>query len=303
MSKNGAERARADRSRSAPRLAGPLLAAGVTVLLWSSAFVGIRYVAPHLSPGPLALLRLAVGTVALAALALVYRSPLPRGRDWGPIVAVGVLWFGVYNVALNAGEQVLDAGTASMVINVAPILIAILGGWLLREGFGRRLLIGLAIAFAGSIVVGLASSGGSSSAPVVGVLLCLGAAVVYSISVILEKGVLERVSAINVTLFACAIGMVCTVPFAPRLLDELAVAPASVPWTVVYLGVFPTAIAFTTWAYALRHIPAGRLAATTYVVPVLVIAMSWLLLSEIPTWGAIVGGVMCLAGVAVARRG
>jgi len=281
---------------------GPLIAVSVTVVLWASAFIGIRYAAPFLSPGPLALMRLAVGTVALGALALVRRDPLPRGRDWLPIVAIGVLWFGVYNVSLNAGEQVLDAGTASMVVNIAPILIAVGAGWLLGEGFTKRLAAGLVIAFAGSVVVGLASSHEGSTRPVVGVALCLVAAVVYAFSVILQKGVLQRVSAIQVTFLACAVGLVCTLPFTPQLVGELAGAPAGVPWAVVYLGVFPTAIAFTTWAYALRSIPAGRLGVTTYAVPAIVIGMSWLMLAEVPAWGALAGGAMCLVGVAVARR-
>lgn len=281
---------------------GPLIAVVVSVVLWASAFVGIRYAAAYLSPGPLTVLRLGVGTVALGALALIRRDPLPRGRDWWPILAIGVLWFGVYNVALNAGERVLDAGTASMVVNVSPILIALLAAWVLKEGFPKSLLVGLAIAFAGSVVVGIASSGGGSARPVVGVLLCLLAAVVYAVSVVMQKGVLQRVSAIQVTFLSCSIGLVCTLPFAPQLFRELAVAPPGVPVAVAYLGVFPTAIAFTTWAYALRFLPAGRLGATTYAVPALVILMSWMLLAEVPTWGAVVGGIMCLAGVAVARR-
>lgn len=283
--------------------AGALLAVAVTVVLWASAFVGIRYAAEYLSPGALTLLRLTVGTAALGALAAVRRERLPRGRDWWPIIVIGVLWFGVYNVALNAGERVLDAGTASMIINISPILIALLAGWALKEGLPRSLLLGLAVAFVGSVVVGTASSAGGSARPVIGVLLCLLAAVVYAVSVIMQKGVLQRVSAIQVTFLACAIGFVCTLPFAGQLIRELGAAPAAVPWTVAYLGVFPTAIAFTTWAYALRSLPAGRLGATTYVVPVLVILMSWLLLAEVPPWGAVVGGVLCLAGVAIARRG
>ena len=216
---------------------------------------------------------------------------------------IGVLWFGVYNVALNAGERVVDAGTAAMVINIGPLLIALLAGWLLREGFPRSLLAGLGVAFTGSVVVGLATSeGGSGSAPVIGVLLCLGAAVVYAISVVLQKGVLARVSAVQVTFLACAVGMVCTLGWAPQLIREIGHAPASVPLTVVYLGLFPTAVAFTTWAFALKHLPAGRLGATTYVVPALVVVMSWLLLGEVPPWGALVGGALCLAGVAISRR-
>jgi drug/metabolite transporter (DMT)-like permease len=281
---------------------GPLAAVIVTVVLWASAFIGIRYAAPYLSAGPLALLRLAVGTAALGVLALVRRSPLPKGRDWLPIIAIGVLWFGVYNVSLNAGEQVLDAGTSAMVVNIAPILIAVGAALMLKEGFTARLGVGLVVAFAGSVIVGIASSHGGSTRPVVGVLLCLLAAVVYAFSVILQKGVLQRVSAIQVTFLACAVGLVCCLPFGPQMFNELADAPAGVPWAAVYLGIFPTAIAFTTWAYALRTIPAGRLGVTTYAVPVIVILMSWLMLAEVPTWGALAGGVLCLAGVAVARR-
>lgn len=289
-------------ARPRPRAWAPLIAVGVTVVLWASAFIGIRYAGPYLSPGPLALLRLAVAAVALGLVTAIRRERLPRGRDWWPIIAIGVLWFGVYNVALNAGERVVDAGTASLVINVAPILIAILAGWRLREGFPRILFVGLAIAFAGSVVVGMSSHGDEGRSPVAGVLLCLLAAVVYAVAVVLQKGVLQRVSALQVTFLACVIGAICTVPFAPQLLLELGAAPASVPWTVAYLGIFPTAIAFTTWAYALRFLPAGRLGATTYVVPAMVVLMSWWLLAELPSWGALAGGVLCLAGVAVSRQ-
>jgi drug/metabolite transporter (DMT)-like permease len=275
----------------------------VTVLLWASAFVGIRYAAPWLSPGALALGRLAVGTLALGVLVLVRRERLPRGRDWWPIVGIGVLWFGVYNVALNAGERAVDAGTSAMVINVGPLLIALLAGWLLHEGFPRSLVIGLGVAFAGSVVVGVATSeNGSGTAPVLGVLLCLAAAVVWAISVVLQKGVLARVSGIQVTFLGCAIGTVCTLGWAPQLVHEIGKAPPLVIGTVAYLGLFPTAIAFTTWAFALRHLPAGRLGATTYVVPALVVLMAWILLGEVPPWGAMVGGALCLVGVAVSRR-
>ena len=70
---------------------------------------------------------------------------------------------------------------------------------------------------------------------------------------------------------------------------------------MVYLGVFPTALAFLTWAYALARTTAAKMGATTYVVPAIVIAMSWLLLAEVPGWLTLVGGVLCLAGVAISR--
>jgi drug/metabolite transporter (DMT)-like permease len=105
-----------------------------------------------------------------------------------------------------------------------------------------------------------------------------------------------------VTWLACTTGAVVCLPFAGRLLDQTRAASASDIWWVVYLGVFPTAIAFTTFAYALRTMPASSLGVTTYLVPPITILMGWLLLSEVPPALAYVGGVLALVGVAVARR-
>ncbi|MQA36066.1 DMT family transporter, partial [Modestobacter roseus] len=78
--------------------------------------------------------------------------------------------------------------------------------------------------------------------------------------------------------------------------------PASSIAGMVYLGAVPTAIAFSTWAYALSRMDAGRLGVTTYLVPPLVVLMGWLLLDEVPPALAVVGGVVCLAGVGISRR-
>src|SRR3954470_6972805 len=133
-------------------------AALLTVTLWASAFVGIRSAGHHLSPGALALGRLLVGSTALGMLVLVRREPLPARRDLPGIALCGVLWFGLYSVVLNAAERRVDAGTAAMLVHMGPIFIALLAGVLLREGFPRRLVTGCAIAFAGVVVIGLATS-------------------------------------------------------------------------------------------------------------------------------------------------
>jgi drug/metabolite transporter (DMT)-like permease len=94
--------------------------------------------------------------------------------------------------------------------------------------------------------------------------------------------------------------VVC-LPFAGQLVREAADAPLSATLNMVYLGVFPTALAFTTWAYALARTTAGRMGATTYAVPALVVLMSWLALGEVPGALTLVGGALCLAGVGVSR--
>lgn len=277
-----------------------LLAAAVTVVLWASAFVAIRSAGSHYSPGALALGRLLAGSVVLVAFLLVRREGWPPRAAWPGIAASGVLWFGAYMVLLNWGEQEVDAGTAAMVVNVGPVLIALLSGWLLREGFKPRVLAGIAVSFAGAVVVGVSMSG-DGHASVLGVLACVLAAIGYAIGVVAQKPALRHGSALQVTTFGCLVGTVACLPFAGTLTTELASAPLSATMNVVYLGVFPTGLAFTTWAYALARTSAAQMGATTYVVPALVILMSWLVLGEVPGWLTFVGGAVCLAGVAVSR--
>jgi drug/metabolite transporter (DMT)-like permease len=284
--------------RENPRV---LLAIVVTTLFWASAFVAIRAARTHFAPAPLALGRLLVGAVALSTLMAAQRLALPRRRELPAIIACGLLWLGVYNIALNEGERLIDAGTAAMLVNVAPIMIAVLATVVLRERLSRWLLIGLAVAFAGAAVIGVASSRHHSGG-FDGVLVCVLAAVAYSVAVVIEKPVLVRVSPVAVTWAACLAGAVACLPFLPGLLHEVRGAPASSTLLVVYLGVGPTAIAFTTWAYALSHSSMARQGATTYLVPPLVIALSWITLGEVPGIVAMLGGALCLTGVAVTRR-
>src|SRR5689334_17947081 len=79
---------------------------------------------------------------------LVSGDGWPPRAAWPGILGSGVLWFGLYMITLNWGEREVDAGTAAMVVTIGPILIALLGGWLLREGFPRRLGAGMAVSLA-----------------------------------------------------------------------------------------------------------------------------------------------------------
>jgi drug/metabolite transporter (DMT)-like permease len=278
------------------------LAAAVTMVLWSSAFVGIRAVGDVFSPAPLALLRLAVASVTLTALVTLGSRrlpPRPRGRtSWLLVLAYGVLWLCCYTVALNAAELHLDAGTAALLINVSPLLVTFGAGAFLGEGFPRRLLLGAAVGMGGIVIIGL---GTESEGDWIGVALCLTAAVLYATGVLIQKKAMRTVDAATITWLGCLIGTAVLLPWTPRLVDELVAAPTAAVLGAVYLGVFPTAIGFSTWAYALKRTDAGTLSVSTYAVPALSVLMSWVLLDEIPTAYGLVGGAVCLTGVAVSR--
>jgi drug/metabolite transporter (DMT)-like permease len=278
-------------------------AAGVTVLVWASGFVVIRDAGSDLSPGPLALARLAIASLALTVVVLARGRrgrQLPRSwRSAAPIVVYGVLWLAGYTVAVNAGEQHVDAGTAALLVNIAPVLIAVGAGLFLGEGFPRTLFLGLTVAIGGVAIIAADSSAGGDW---IGVAFCLLAAVLFTAGMLIQKVAIHQVDGLTVTWLACVAGTVVLVPWLPQTLDELGSASNAAVAGAVYLGLFPTAIGFGTWAYALRRTSTGRLSATTYAVPAVSVLMSWLLLAETPTAFGLVGGALCLVGVGISRR-
>lgn len=281
--------------------AGVLVAIGVTVLAWGSAFVVIRGTGPHFGGGSLALGRLLVGTVVLGVILVLRRQWIrPNRREVLLILGFGVAWFGVYNVALNTAEHTLDAGTTAMIVNIAPILIAFGAGLFLGEGIPKWLAVGAGVAFVGVLLIGFASGIGNLSG--VGVVWALLAALTYALGVLFQKPALRRLPAAQVTWLGCAIGAVACLPFSGELVGELQKAPRTAILGVVYLGAIPTAVAFSTWAYALSRMPAGQLGISTYLVPPVAIILSLVFFREVPPVLAIVGGVVCLVGVGISRR-
>src|SRR4051812_5338497 len=291
-------------AQAPPRDLAAIGAALETVVLWASAFVGIRSAGRAFAPGALSLGRLLVAGAVLGAVIIVRGERLPRREDLravgAPLLMCGLLWFGAYNVALNSGERRVDAGTAAMLVNIGPILIAVIAGLVLREGFPRALFAGCAIAFAGVAIIAFASS--SRSATTTGVLLCFAAAAAYSAGAVMQKVVLRRIAPLQTIFLCCLIDAAGCSVFAPQLVRELHTAPATSTGWIGYLGVFPTAVGFVTWAFALSRTDAGRLAAMTYLVPPISILLGWLLLSETPASLAYLGGALCLAGVGLTRR-
>lgn len=211
-----------------------------TVAAWGSAFVAIRAAGETLSPGAVALGRLAVGTAILGAVVLVRREPLPDRRDLLAIAAYGVLWLGVYSLALNAAERRVDSGTAALIINTGPILIALLAGHFLREGFPPGLFAGCVVALGGCVLIGLGSDRSGARAGS-GIVLCLVAALAYAVAVVVQKPVLARVSSLQMAWLGCVAATVVCLPFAPKLAIEGATPPwlAAPGGALCLAGVYP----------------------------------------------------------------
>ena len=272
----------------------------VTTVFWASAFAGIRAGLEAYGPGQVALFRFLVASAALAGYATLTRMRLPERRDLPAVFLGGLLAFAVYHVALNYGEVTVSAGSASILIATAPVFTALLAVAFLGERLRVVGWVGMGVSFLGSAMISLGEGEGLSlNARAAPILL---AALSTSLYFILQKPYLEKYGALAFTTYAIWAGTLLTLIYLPSLVSQVRTAPTGTTLAIVYLGVFPTAIAFTTYAYALRHMSASNLGITTYLVPPITIVMGLVFLDEAPPAMAYVGGALALVGVAVARR-
>jgi drug/metabolite transporter (DMT)-like permease len=280
----------------------PYVGAGVTVLLWASAFPGIRASLSAYAPAHVALLRYGTASLVLGGYAVVTHLRLPAWRDVPAFVGLGVVGISFYNVALNTGEVTVPSAVASFIIASAPIFMALQAQRFLGERLRPVGWLGIGISFGGVALMSLRSTHGWA---VDGhVLLVLAAAVAQSVYSIGQKALLRRYSALECTTYAIWAGTLVLLLFLPGLGNELQAAPLSATLAAMYLGVFPGAIAYVAWAQALAGLPASRAASFLYVVPVVALGIAWVWLGEVPQVLTLLGGALVIAGViTVNRRG
>jgi drug/metabolite transporter (DMT)-like permease len=272
-----------------------IAAIAVTVVLWASAFPGIRAGLAAFSPTELAALRFIVASAALAVYAVATRMRLPDRRDWGRIALAGLVGIAGYNIALNLGEVTVSAGAASFIVNTVPVFTALLAVALLGERLTKWGRLGLGVSFAGVGVIALGEVGGLSFGA--GALLVLLAAICQALYFVLQKPLLARHGALPLTTAVVWAGTAALLPWVPAALAAVPAAPTPALAAAVYLGLFPGAVAYVAWSYALARYPAARAASFLYLVPPVATAIAVPWLGELPSSLGLVGGAMTLAGV------
>ncbi|MET4633776.1 DMT family transporter [Kaistia defluvii] len=272
-------------------------AIATTIIGWASAFAAIRVGLTALTPVELAAARYLAAAVPAGLYLLIARPPLPSLRDFLRLIVIGVLFIAAYAVLLNTGEQTIAAGPASFIIQINPIIVALIAMPLLGERFGLGGWVGTLVSFLG---VGLIAYGSGDGLGLnVGALLILGAALCTSVSTILQKPMLGRMPALAVTAWVLLLGSLPLTPAIPDTLAALKLAPPAVLWSIAYLVVLPTVVGYLTWAIALKRFPASRASNFLYCIAPTATLIGYLWLGEVPSPTSLLGGAMAIGGVVI----
>lgn len=219
------------------------IALAVAIILWASAFVGIRAGLKGYSPGALALLRFLVASVCM--IFVYWRLPkreIFQRKDFCLLLLFGAVGLGGYNVFLNYGELAVSAGVASFIVSQSPLLTMMFAIVFLREGFNPLTLVGILISIFG---VGLITLSQDSDVKFdIGLVFLLLATLLNGLYSVFQKPFLDKYHAIDVTVFIIWGGTLALLIYTPSLLHDVKTAPWSATLAVIYLGIFPAAVAY-----------------------------------------------------------
>jgi len=277
-----------------------IIAIGITILLWASSFAAVRAGLQAFTPGHIALFRFLIASVLLAAFTLINRIKLPKLKDIPVIFLLGFLGIAAFHTAQNYGQVTVTAGSAAMIVSSVPIFTAMLATIFLGEKLKLWGWLGIFISFLGVYLIALGEREGVKFAP--GVIVLLLAAIIAATFFVLQKPYLTRYSALQLVTYMIWAGTLFLLVFTPGLIDEVTNAPIEATIAIIFLGIFPSAVAYVTWSYALSRAPASIVASFLYLQPVLAIIIAWIWLNEIPALIAITGGVVTILGVFLVNK-
>jgi drug/metabolite transporter (DMT)-like permease len=267
------------------------------LLFWASAFVGIRHALEAFSAENLAFLRYVAASLAFVVIAFFNKFKMPKRQDTPTFMLLGILGFVLYNLLLNYGEKTVNAGIASFIVNLSPFIATLFALILKNEHLSKNDWICLILSFIGiSIIV---FSKNTTLAFDFNAFLILGAAISQTLYFVIQKRLFERYSPLEITSYAVWFATIMLFFFSKNSLAEFRQADWQHKGSLIYLGIFPGAIAYLAVAVLLKKYKVSSVASYLFLIPFITLLLGFLTLNEVPSIISVLGGVLIILGILI----
>ncbi|HCV6176075.1 TPA: DMT family transporter [Staphylococcus aureus] len=273
-----------------------------TIILWGSAFPMIKIALNDFSAESLSAFRLILATIILLPFVIIKKLPTPELRDIPVIFILGFCGFVIYHTALNFGETLISAGISGILVSTTPIFSSALAYIFLKEHFSKWNWLSLSslVAFIGISIISI-SKDDYTTINVLGVFIILLASFSESLYFTFQKKYIEKYGFIAFTLYTIMASSPFMLIFIPEIINDIHGATFTSIVSVLYLAIFPTIIPYVLLAYIVKSVGVSDATMSLYLTPIVSLLLSYLLLDELPTTLAIIGGIITLLGVSLSN--
>ncbi|HEH2017136.1 TPA: DMT family transporter [Staphylococcus aureus] len=271
-----------------------------TIILWGSAFPMIKIALNDFSAESLSAFRLILATIILLPFVIIKKLPTPELRDIPVIFILGFCGFVIYHIALNFGETLISAGISGILVSTTPIFSSALAYIFLKEHFSKWNWLSSLVAFIGISIISI-SKDDYTTINVLGVFIILLASFSESLYFTFQKKYIEKYGFIAFTLYTIMASSPFMLIFIPEIINDIHGATFTSIVSVLYLAIFPTIIPYVLLAYIVKSVGVSDATMSLYLTPIVSLLLSYLLLDELPTTLAIIGGIITLLGVSLSN--
>ncbi|HGX0989037.1 TPA: DMT family transporter [Staphylococcus aureus] len=271
-----------------------------TIILWGSAFPMIKIALNDFSAESLSAFRLILATIILLPFVIIKKLPTPELRDIPVIFILGFCGFVIYHTALNFGETLISAGISGILVSTTPIFSSALAYIFLKEHFSKWNWLSSLVAFIGISIISI-SKDDYTTINVLGVFIILLASFSESLYFTFQKKYIEKYGFIAFTLYTIMASSPFMLIFIPEIINDIHGATFTSIVSVLYLVIFPTIIPYVLLAYIVKSVGVSDATMSLYLTPIVSLLLSYLLLDELPTTLAIIGGIITLLGVSLSN--
>ncbi|MRU89908.1 EamA family transporter [Staphylococcus aureus] len=271
-----------------------------TIILWGSAFPMIKIALNDFSAESLSAFRLILATIILLPFVIIKKLPTPELRDIPVIFILGFCGFVIYHTALNFGETLISAGISGILVSTTPIFSSALAYIFLKEHFSKWNWLSSLVAFIGISIISI-SKDDYTTINVLGVFIILLASFSESLHFTFQKKYIEKYGFIAFTLYTIMASSPFMLIFIPEIINDIHGATFTSIVSVLYLAIFPTIIPYVLLAYIVKSVGVSDATMSLYLTPIVSLLLSYLLLDELPTTLAIIGGIITLLGVSLSN--